>query len=443
MTSKKIIFSMLGASMMLASCGLFSNDKIPLEGKRVEALDGETYLKPDYVGTFKVVLPKPVENIGWYQSGGSSEHLMPHLRSGETFEKKWDFSFGKGSSKGEYLLASPVVAGRVVFTIDSEAKVTAIRIDDGKEVWDRKLKPSDKSQRDVSMKGAGIAVSLMQKRVFATTGYGSVYALDIFTGKRIWKFDAEAPIRISPTIGGGLIFFQTIDNTLIALDAMTGQEAWRFKTIGEATVLVGGASSAYNYGKDVLIAAFSTGEIRAFKASTGSPLWSDFLISRNRMNSNSSINSINSNPIIDGDVVYAVGNNNVLVALDLRTGTRIWEKEIGSMNPMSVVGNSLFVLTSNLEMAALNKRNGDIVWSTKISAGKDLEKKVGAFAAGPILIGQKLLVATSNGYVFAINPYNGQITASTDLGEGVEISPIAAYGYVLFTTDDAELIAYR
>ncbi|MFV0626290.1 MAG: PQQ-binding-like beta-propeller repeat protein [Alphaproteobacteria bacterium] len=443
MTSRKIKLVVAGASMFLASCSLFSSDKTPLEGKRIEALDGETYVKPDFVGGFQIKLPPEIENIGWYQSGGSSEHKMPHLKSDGEFKKKWDASFGDGTSKGEYLLASPVVAGRVVFVIDSEGLVSAFRIDDGKRVWKKKMTPSEKSLKDVSMKGAGIAVSLAQKRVFVTTGYGSVYALDIYTGKKIWRYDGEAPIRISPTIGGGMVIFQTIDNNLIALDSMSGKELWNFKTVGESTVLVGGASPAYNLSRDVLIAAFSTGEVKAFKASTGSPLWSDYLISRNRVNTNANINSINSNPIIDEDVIYAVGSNNVLVALDLRTGTRIWEKEIGSTNPMYVAGNALYVLSNKLELVALNKHNGEIVWSTRISAGKKLEKKVGAFAAGPILIDNKLIVATSNGYVFSINPYNGKIEASTELGDGVEISPVVAHGYVIFTTSDADLIAYR
>ncbi len=167
------------------------------------------------------------------------------------------------------------------------------------------------------------------------------------------------------------------------------------------------------------------------------------MVSKNSMNSNSTINSINSNPIIDGEVVYAIGSNNILVALDLRTGSRIWEKDIGSTNPMYLVGNTLFVLSNKLELVAINKANGDVVWSTRISAGKELEEKVGAFAAGPILIDNKLLIATSNGYVFAIDPYNGKIMASTDLGDGVEISPVVAHGIVVFTTSDADLIAYR
>jgi hypothetical protein len=92
----------------------------------------------------------------------------------QNFVNAWN-----GAKMGEYMLNSVlvtalalvlllVIAGRVVFAIDSEGLVSAIRIDDGKRIWKKKLTPQEDSQRDVSMKGAGVAVSLAQKRVFAT-----------------------------------------------------------------------------------------------------------------------------------------------------------------------------------------------------------------------------------------------------------------------------------
>lgn len=436
--------SIFGASFILASCSLFSEKKTPLDGDRFSVLENEGSLRSDYsVSKYKINLPQSVKNQGWYQSGGNSEHRLTNLLGSEEFKRKWKTSFGRGNSKGEFLIASPVISNHVIFTIDTDAVVSAFRMDNGKKIWKRRLKPPYKSQKDITMKGAGLAVSSMQQRLFAATGFGYVYALDIKTGKRIWHFDAEAPIRIAPTIGGGMVFVQTVDNTLIALDAKTGAEEWRFKTSSEQTVLVGGASPAYSLEKDVLIAGFSNGEIRAFKASTGSPLWGDYLIHRARTNSLSAINSIMSYPIISGDVVFAAGNNNILVAIDIKTGKRIWEKEIGTTNPMYMVGSYLFILTNNFELAALSAKDGSIYWTSKLSTGKDLEEKVGAFAAGPLLINNKLIVATSNGYAFAVSPYDGRIIASTKLSDGVEVPPIAAEGLTILTTNDADIIAYE
>ncbi|MDR1694719.1 MAG: PQQ-binding-like beta-propeller repeat protein [Lactobacillaceae bacterium] len=444
MLSKVYKISILGASIILASCSLFQKEQIPLEGERIGVLEGQNSLYSDYaVSGYSIELPPMVKNNGWYQSGGNSEHRLTHLMAGSNFKKKWSASFGSGISRGDYLMASPVVANGVVFTIDADAEIRAFRLDNGERIWKKKIKPALKTQNDVSMKGAGLAVSAMQKTVFATTGFGMVYAFDMQTGKRIWKFDAEAPIRIAPTIGGGHVFVQTVDNALIALNAVSGEEAWRYKTSNEQTVIVGGASPAYNMEKDVVIAAFSNGELSAFKTSTGSPLWDYFLAPKVRTNSLSSINAIKSNPIIDGEVVYAAGTNNILAAIDLRNGMKLWEKEIGTSNPMFLVRNYLFVLNNNFELVALNAQNGNIYWASKLSSGKDLNEKVGAFAAGPILVNNRLIVATSNGYAFAVSPYDGKIIASTELDNGVEVSPIVADGNIILTTNNAKLFVYE
>lgn len=443
MLSKICRFSMLMASVLLASCSLFGEDKIPLEGERINVLEGKSAFRSDYPSGYSITLPVMVKNNGWYQTGSNSEHKLSHLAGSENFKKKWSENFGEGLSKGEYLLPSPVVAGNVIFAMDAEAVVSAFSLDKGNKIWQKKLKPEFKTQKDISMKGAGLAVSLFQKKVFATTGLGIVYSLDMQTGKKVWKFDAEMPIRIAPTIGGGMVFVQTVDNTIITLDAQSGEEIWRYKSSGEHTVLVGGASPAYNESKDVLIVAFSTGEVMALKASTGSPLWDFFLAPKARLNSLSGINAIKSSPIIDGDVVYVAGTNNILAALNLRSGDKIWDKEIGTSNQMFLAGNYLFVLGEEFELIALNAQNGKLYWASKLSAGDDLDSKVGAFAVGPVLINEKLIVATSNGFVFAVSAQDGKVLATTNLSENIEVSPIVANGYTILTTNDADLIVYE
>ncbi len=44
----------------------------------------------------------------------------------------------------------------------------------------------------------------------------------MMTGKKIWFYNAELPIRIAPTVANNKVLVQTIDNTLIALNATTG-----------------------------------------------------------------------------------------------------------------------------------------------------------------------------------------------------------------------------
>ncbi len=436
---KKISFGL--ACALLAGCGL-SQDKLILDGDRISVLDGETILQADYLpGQIKIEIPESQTNISWEQSGGNALHDMEHPNSGDMITKFWTADFGEGGSKRDFLIAAPIIKHKAAFTIDADATVRAFRMDNGQNIWESKLKPANKQEKSSAMKGAGLAAN--NQTIYAATGFGVVAALDMMTGKKLWFYDAKLPIRIAPTVSDEYVFIQTIDNVLTALSAKDGKELWKYRSTQEATTLVGGASPAYDKENDVVVAAFSSGELRAVKASTGTPLWSVLMVSRKRINSLAAINTIKANPIISNNVVYAAGNNNVLMAIDLRTGIPIWEREISSTNQPWLAGNYLYVLSNDADLAAIEKTSGKIVWATRIPLGEDVSTQSGVYLSGPVLTGYRLIVASSNGQAFAVSPYSGKILGYIELDDGVAVPPVVAYDTVLFATNDGELSAYK
>lgn len=432
----------LGLAMLLTGCGLFGKDKLEIDGERINVIKETADLAPDYApGEVKIKLPAPYTNNQWSQSGGNAMHLMGHLEADSKLKEIWDSNFGEGSSKRDFLIASPIIAYKVVFAIDADGIVSAYRLDDGRKIWKKRLKALNKDDNSVAMKGAGLAEfnqeNLCHNRVWRRIlpGYDN--------RQRAMAQGFRAPIRIAPTVGANRVFVQTFDNTLIALNAESGEEIWKITNDFENTTLVGGASPAYNPDLDVVIAAFSNGELRAFKASTGTPLWVDLLVSKKRTNSLSNITAIKANPVIDGDRVYAVGYNSILAAIDLRTGARVWEKELGSNNQPWIAGDYLYVLTNDFDLLAFEKNSGKIVWNTSIPYGDELEDRSGVFGSGPLLAENRLIVATSNGYVFAVSPYTGEILSYISIDDGVELAPIMAHGITLFTTKDADMLAFQ
>ncbi len=433
---------LLGMSFLMSGCGLFGKEKLDIDGERINVIRENSNLSPDYEpGEVKIKLPAPYINPKWSQNGGNSMHLMGHLSADSKLREEWDSSFGEGSSKRDFLIAAPVISNKVVFTIDADAVVSAFRLDNGKRIWETELEPTNDEAEEVSLKGAGIAA--YDRKIYATTGFGDVFCLDMRTGDIKWRKQTGVPIRIAPTVNNNRVFVQGFDNTVFAFDAQNGEELWKNQTEFEVTTLVGGASPAFSSDYDVLITAFSNGELRAFKASTGTPLWADLLVSQRRTNSLADITAIKANPVIDGSKVFAVGYNSVLTAIDLRTGERIWERELGSNNQPWVAGNYVYVLTNDFELLAFNKENGRIVWNTTIPYGEEDDDKSGVFASGPVLVDNRLLVTTSNGYVFAVSPYTGEIISYISTDDGVELAPVVADGITIFTTNDADILAYK
>ncbi len=423
----------LCALIALCSC---SSDKKIAEGTRVSILSP---LKVENVDSnIKIKLPRPTKNTMWSQNGGNSQHFMGHLSSNETLKEAFDTSFGEGDSKRSFLISTPVIAHDVIFTIDADATLMAHRLDNGKEIWEKTISPTNEDDEDISMKGAGIAV--YDKKVYATTGFGSVTSHDMITGEELWSFQASSPIRIAPTVNNNRVFVQTVDNLLICLNSKTGAEIWRHQAATNATILVGGASPTYAANEDVLVAAFSSGQLQAFKASTGSVLWSDFVINLRGSDAISSINTIKANPVIDGQTLYVIGHNNIFVAIDIKTGQRLWSKNFGSTNQPWVAGSFIYALSNDSELMAIQASSGKTVWQVSIPNEDNVS---GVVASGPVLTHNRLLVTTSNGYVFSFSPYTGENLGYIKVSDGIEVSPVVADGAVVFATKDADLVVYK
>ena len=100
----------------------------------------------------------------------------------------------------------------------------------------------------------------------------------------------------------------------------------------------------------------------------------------------------------------------------------------------------MFVVTNNNELAAINKENGDVLWATALDLGKKASKIT---VHAPVIFNNLLIVALSDGNVLTYNPQTGKQTNKVDINEDLNAAPIAAGDYIIFTTSNAKIIAYK
>ncbi|MCZ7646600.1 MAG: PQQ-binding-like beta-propeller repeat protein [Planctomycetota bacterium] len=63
----------------------------------------------------------------------------------------------------------------------------------------------------------------------ASSSNDAVYAFDAVSGKPLWRFHAEAPVRLAPLAWKDSLFFVCDDGWLYALDAKDGAPRWKFR----------------------------------------------------------------------------------------------------------------------------------------------------------------------------------------------------------------------
>ena len=63
----------------------------------------------------------------------------------------------------------------------------------------------------------------------ASSSDHAVHSLDLESGQPRWRFFTEGPVRLSPTVHGGKVYFSSDDGAVYCLDGATGGLLWRYR----------------------------------------------------------------------------------------------------------------------------------------------------------------------------------------------------------------------
>ncbi len=427
----------------LTGCDVFDNlfgkSKVPLPGERVAVFSERTELEADKeMANVPVVLPAQTVNASWPQSGGFANNAMHNLAIGPSPQIIWTADVGAGTSSSRILTTPPVVAEGKVFAKDAQSTVSAFNADTGQLLWRVTLAPE--KARDTDEFGGGLAY--YGGRLFVTTGFAGVYSLDPNDGKEVWTSTVSAPVRGAPLVFADRVFTISIDNKLQALAASDGAELWSFTGLQESAGFVGGNSAAGS--GEYIVAPFSSGELVGLRVDNGRSIWNETVIGgRGEVRAFGNLTDIRGRPVIDRGMVIVMGTAGQMAAVELRTGSRLWDRSIGGSQTPWVAGNFLFVTTGSADVAALARDTGKVKWVTPLTQYKDDARKRPVLWSGPVLAGDRLLIAGTQGDLLAVSPFTGEVLGKMDLRDPTRLAPVIANRTIYVLTDSGRLIALR
>ena len=185
---------------------------------------------------------------------------------------------------------------------------------------------------------------------------------------------------------------------------------------------------------------FSSGEITALRVENGSVAWSDNLSNLRAAGGLASLPDIKALPVIDKGLVIAISFSGRIVAIDERTGNRVWQREFGGSQTPWVTGNYIFVLSDDNELVALSRDSGVIHWVTQLDKTRKDEK---IRWSGPVMAGGRLMLASTDERLIEIAPDSGEIIRQARIGSAVTIAPVVADKTLYILGENGTLQAFR
>lgn len=411
------------------------SDSIPVEGQPAPVaapIDGANQSQP-------ISLPGAVANADWTHRGGNARHNQPHGSLSSAPQLLFAANIGTGNSRRNRISAAPVVADGRVFTIDASAQLVATSTG-GATLWQTDLTPASDSGGGLS--GGGLAFG--GGRVFATTPYGEVVALDAASGAILWRQALDVSVTGAPATDGDAVYVAGRNGTAWAIGADDGRVLWTATGLPAATGVVGAAAPAV--GERAVIFPFASGTVSSILKTGGTLAWSAPVAGQRLGRAFGGFADVTGDPVIDGGTIYIGTSAGRTVALSASGGEQIWSTGEGAMGPILAVGGSLFMVNDTGNLVRLDQATGAKIWAQPLpffDTDKPQRQKAVTPHFGPVLAGGRIVVASGDGQLRFFSPTDGASLGAVEIPGGASSQPALAGGVLYVVSATGQLLAFR
>jgi len=424
------------AALSLGAC----NRERPLEGERVDlrAPWGETGAAIQN-RSLPISLGATSANGAWTQRQGTSGARPGHPALSASPQLVWSAPIGEGDSRRVRLTTDPVAAEGRIFTLDARARVQATSTN-GEALWSVDLTPA----RDQRNTASGGALAVAGGRLYVSSAYAFVAALDATTGREIWRSEFDSPLTGSPAVMGDTLYLSAADGTLWALDAANGRIRWTLPGTPALAVLARGSAPAI--AGEYVVFPMQSGELTAVRRANGGRVWTTAAVGRRTGAAAATISSLSGDPVVEGNRLYAANQSGRLFALNAATGAPIWTADEGAYGPVWPVGGSVFLVSDQNRLLRLDATDGSVIWAVDLPlyTTERVRRQLAIYPQhGPVLAGGRIWVASGDGALRGFDPASGARVADLAIPGGAASGPIAVGGALYILSRDGALLAYR
>lgn len=387
-----------------------------------------------------ISLPGAVANADWTHRGGNARHVQPHGSLSANPQLLFAANIGSGNSRRNRISAAPVVADGRVFTIDASAQLVATSTG-GARLWQADLTvPTDAGG---GLSGGGLAYG--GGRVFATTPYGEVIALDAATGAVLWRQALNVSVTGAPATDGNAVYVAGRDGTAWAIGAADGKVKWTATGLPAAAGVVG--SAAPSVGERAVIFPFASGVASSILKTGGTVAWTAPIAGQRLGRAfGGGFADVTGDPVIVDGVIYIGTSAGRTLALSASGGEEIWSVFEGAMGPILAVGGSLFMVNDKGDLVRLDQSTGAKIWSQPLPFFENdnpRRQKTVTAHYGPVLAGGRIVVASGDGQLRFFSPTDGGSLGGVAIPGGAASQPALSGGVLYVVSASGQLLAFR
>ncbi len=347
---------------------------------------------------------------------------LPDFKPTLTIKPLWEVGTA-ASVNTQFSRIQPAIGYEKVFVAGSSGIVEARSLESGQKIWSTKT-------------GAFIesGVTAASNIVVVGSEEGEVIALDVSTGEELWRNLVSSEILAPVAIGEGFVVVRTVDGKLFGLDAQSGERKWFFDRNVPILTLRGTSSPIISRG--AVMSGFDNGKVALFLLENGKPIWEKRIAQSTGRSELERIVDMDARPLLVGDNLYVVTYNGNIASINVRTGQINWQREMSSFQNISTDGLRLYVTTADDEVKAISINGGATIWSQKSLLNRKL--------TAPVVAGDYVVVADYEGYIHWMSVKDGHFVKRQHLTRsGISGNPVVKGRYLTIQGRNGDLMTVK
>ncbi len=357
-------------------------------------------------------------------SDGSARQVasLPQVNNQIVFQKAWETQVGKGIGK-YFSRLSPVYAYDKLYVAARNGEIAALDLETGKKTWS-----IDLGDKKPALLSGGLTAAY--DKIFVGTEAGYLIALDAKTGQQIWETNVSGELLSRPLADQNLVIVNTSRGELAAFNAQTGDEKWRISGDVPNLTLRGDSSPVSTSGG--VFWGMANGRLAAALLESGNLIWQQVIASPKGATEIDRLVDVDATPVIADYLLYAIGYNGYLVAIDLRSGQVVWKREYSSSTDFAVSGNTIILKTDKDHVIAVDGRSGTKLWENTELTYREL--------TAPIRVDDEILVGDAEGYLHWIDLNTGEFVAQRKIhASGIASPPLEVDDALIVVTRNGDI----
>lgn len=355
--------------------------------------------------------------------GGKDEPIEPPAELTEidptlSVREVWEERVGSGSETLALALRPAVEGGRV-YAVGRDGRAQALDLETGRRIW------RTDTELDIS---AGPAAG--HGLVVLGGSNGVVAALDAVDGAPRWQVQLSGEVLAPPALSPAVVVVRTVDGRLSGLSTENGRQLWmvehrppRLSVRGTAAPTIAG---------DVVVAGFDNGRIGAYSLRSGELRWENTIAVGRGRTEIERLADVDATPQVVGPDVYAVSYRGRLVNLAIDSGRIMWATDMSSYNGLSVDWTTVYVAAADDVVVAVNRSSGAELWRQDVLRMRRL--------TAPTPFGQSVVVGDFDGWLHWLDAITGTIQARHRAGKSAFVTAPVSGGELLVVQNEDDRV---